>query len=66
MNRGKRVFKPRPSGAIFLSKAGISEQIVEKSGGWKNSAMFHKIHEYAGQTINEKGIAADALSRYEL
>jgi hypothetical protein len=33
---------------------------------WKNSAIFRKTHEYLGQTINEKSIAVDALSRYEL
>jgi hypothetical protein len=46
--------------------AGISEQIVQKLEGWKNSAILRQIYEHVGQTINEKGITVDALSRYEL
>jgi hypothetical protein len=52
--------------ASFLPKAGISKQITEKLGIWKNSAIFRKTHEYLGQTINEKSILLDALSRYAL
>ncbi len=33
---------------------------------WKNSAILLKIYEHVGQTINEKSIAVDALSKYEL
>ena len=47
-------------------EAGMSEQIVPRLRGWKNSAIFRKTHEYVDQTINEKSIAVDALSRYAL
>jgi len=33
LKKGKGIHKFRHSGAIFLSKAGINEQIVEKLGG---------------------------------
>lgn len=38
---------------------------MQKLGGRKNSAIFRKIYEHVGQTINKKGIGVDALSRYE-
>ncbi len=44
----------------------MSEHIVPRSKERKNSAIFCKTHEYVGQTINEKGIPVDALSRYAL
>jgi len=44
----------------------MSEHIVPRLRELKNSAIFRKIYEYLGQTINEKSIAVDALSRYGL
>lgn len=52
-------------GQAFFQQAGMSEHIVPRLKEWKNSAIFRKIYEHVGQTINEKGIAVDALSRYE-
>ena len=46
--------------------AGVSGQIVEKLGIWKNSRAVPKTHEHARQTLNEKGIVVDALLRYAL
>jgi hypothetical protein len=45
---------------------GVSGQIVEKLGIWKNSRAVPKTHEHARQTLNEKGIAVDALLRYAI
>jgi hypothetical protein len=44
----------------------MSEQIVPRLRGWKDSAIFRKTLEFLGQTINEKSIIVDALSRYAL
>jgi hypothetical protein len=44
----------------------MSEQGVEKLGGLKNPQVLRVTHEHAGQTLNEKGIAVDALLRYAI
>ena len=38
----------RSEGATFLSKQGISEQIVQKLGGWKRHSILCKIYEHVG------------------
>ena len=40
----------------FVSRVLHDEKtrLVERSGGWRNSVILRKIHEYGGQTINER------------
>jgi len=47
-------------------KRGIREQTVENLGREDNSSILRKIYEHPGQTINEKGIDVDALSRFAI
>ncbi len=41
---------------------------IELKGGrdFTNSTIFRNIYKHVGQTINEKSIAVDALSRYNM